>query len=219
MLNVAVPEPRLQRPSIVPFYWQARSRSRGAACGDGSPRACGPVSLRRAIRAWKLLDVIGAPRSAAARRPEEDGLRMCPAWSGLHEAGRPQARPGAIADRTPRMPAGHFSTRSGSWWRRDRRTGCLSAPPSGPQPRSLSDTRASLQTVRGAARGFRVNPRCPALPKTNPAGHRDRARNRTARVDCQACQLSTENPWDLMCRPKDAPSGSAAWRALSSDQP
>jgi hypothetical protein len=133
-------------------------------------KACGPVSLRRAIRAWKLLDPIGAPRSAAARRPEEDGLRMCPAWSGLYEAGRPQARPGAIADCTPRMPAGHFSTRSGSWWRRDRRTGCLSAPPSGPQPRSLSDTRTSVQlcAAQHAASGSTRDAR--PCPKRIPPG-------------------------------------------------
>ena len=43
--------------------WQARNRSRGAACGDGLQRACRPDRRGRWIRAWKLFGAIGAPHS------------------------------------------------------------------------------------------------------------------------------------------------------------
>ncbi len=147
-------------------------------CGCAFSSRPSPLRAARSIIRAKPAVVNGVPRSLTKTKGDE-GLSRC--WrrsarssspcSGCtlgvprllrgREAGPWQAQPGAIADRTPRTLAGRAGTRSGLWWHRDARIGCFSEPlPSGPQPRTRSDTRAfgQLWNLRWLA-----PPRCPLV--------------------------------------------------------
>src|SRR6266478_8880753 len=89
------------------------------------------------------------------RRLEADARSASHSWPYGRAGGPCSTRPATIGDRRARRPANRADSRSGSWWRRDDRTGSL--PGSGHQALDLGLGQIFAGTITAPAANWGKN--------------------------------------------------------------